>query len=165
MKIIIYTKYTIFTRVIIDTQNLHETPFDTRNTYSNYKFQNMTIHNKQKFQNFITLDQCVHVPAARTEWVCEGARAEPEGSGQMQTRVTGDRLAALALASPDVQRVGPSAEAQVEADAFESGPKEEDKEFSLGWRGDASPAAAARRGRAAAPHAASLLYVPTVDSG
>ena len=52
-----YTKYTIHTRFIIDTQNIHEPPFDTRNTYTNYKFQNTTIHNTQKFQNFTTLVQ------------------------------------------------------------------------------------------------------------
>ena len=37
MKIVIYTKYTIH----------------TRNTYMNYKFQNRTIHNTQKFKNLL----------------------------------------------------------------------------------------------------------------
>ena len=52
LKIVICT---IHTRFIIDKRNVHETPFDTRNTYTNYKFQNTTIHNTRKFQNFTTL--------------------------------------------------------------------------------------------------------------
>ena len=40
-------EYTKHTRFIIDTRNIHETPFDTRNTYTNYKFQYTTIHSTE----------------------------------------------------------------------------------------------------------------------
>ena len=36
----------------MDTRNISETPFDTRNTH--YKIQNTTIHYTRKFQNFTT---------------------------------------------------------------------------------------------------------------
>ena len=50
-----YTKYKIHTRFIIDTRNIHETPFDTRNTYMNYKFENTKIYKTRKFLNFTSL--------------------------------------------------------------------------------------------------------------
>ena len=43
-KIVIYTKYTIHTRFIINTRNIHETYFDSRNTY---KLQISKHDNKQ----------------------------------------------------------------------------------------------------------------------